>query len=480
MVFSSIPFLFYFLPVLLALYHLVPQRQTVWRNLVLLAGSLLFYAWGEGLYVLLLLGLVALNHFIAKSQAHRQNRGMLALGIAVNLIPLFWYKYSCFAAGMLVKGLPFLSGLLGSFALAESCTPQGQLDMLLLGISFFTFQSLSFHIDLFRKEAEPPQNFIGTALYITSFPQLIAGPIVRYQTVADQLRHREESAEKFVEGIRLFLLGLGQKVLIANTVALTADKIFNQNPADLSAPVAWLGLVCYTMQIFFDFAGYSNMAMGLGKMFGFNFPRNFDYPYMSRSIQEFWRRWHMTLSRWFRDYLYIPLGGNRKGEVTTWRNLWIVFLLCGLWHGAAWTFVLWGAWHGAFLVIERAGLGKLLERLPAVAGHFYMLLAVMLGWVLFRAENLSHALGYYGAMIGLSENPLYKTTDNFISDGALFVLLAGILLATPWPERLTIRVGRLSGHAGVAVGWLGLAAVFFLVVTMLAGDSYNPFIYFRF
>ncbi|MGV6800636.1 MAG: MBOAT family O-acyltransferase [bacterium] len=461
MVFSSIPFLYYFLPLLLALYHLVPKQNVHIRNLVLLLGSIIFYAWGEGFYVFLLLALVTANHFVAKAQSHSKNATMLVLGIALNLIPLLWYKYSGFFAGII--------------GIETFQTP-----MLLLGISFFTFQALSFHIDLYRKEAQPPENLFSTALYIMSFPQLIAGPIVRYQTVADQLRQREETADKFVDGIRLFLLGIGQKVLVANSVAETADQIFSQPTNDLSVPVAWLGLVCYTLQIFFDFAGYSNMAMGLGKMFGFNFPRNFNYPYIGASIQEFWRRWHMTLSRWFRDYLYIPLGGNRKGELVTWRNLWIVFLLCGLWHGAAWTFVIWGAWHGAFLVIERIGLAALLKRAPNIIGHIYTILIVMLGWVLFRSESLDYALGYYGALFGVPENPLYKDIGYFISTGSLIIAAIGIVLATPFLERLMIKISPKLGLSGEVLGWAGLFAILIIATSMLAGDSYNPFIYFRF
>ncbi len=471
MVFSSVPFLFYFLPALIALYFATP-----WKNAVLLAMSLLFYTWGEGTYVAIILASIAANHGFASAIAHAagRNRGwLLGTGVGANLALLGTFKYAGFVTANIAGAL----GAADAPWVFETHLP--------LGISFFTFQAMSYLIDIYRRDAEPAPSVFTTALYIALFPQLIAGPIVRYKTIAKQLIKRRHGARKFAAGVQLFIIGLGQKVLIANIAAGPADRIFALDGSELSFAVAWAGAGAYAIQIFFDFAGYSNMAIGLGLMFGFRFPRNFDYPYTAQSVTEFWRRWHITLSQWFRDYVYIPLGGNRDGPWRTYANLTLVFLLCGFWHGAAWTFIFWGAWHGVFLVIERIGLSALLKQTWRPVRHLYLLLAVILGWVLFRADSLAGAGAYYATMFGFGAGDSAVSDPRlYFSDGVRNVLLLGALLATPLAERVLQWSRRrlpLGWRAqGVNAAWAGLFFMLFISATSIAGGAYNPFIYFRF
>jgi alginate O-acetyltransferase complex protein AlgI len=470
MAFSSIEFLFYFLPLFLAAYlgcvRLLGSSAGMGpANGVFLAASLLFYAWGEPVFVLLLLGSIVVNHVLAQAIARhdRMQWRLVAFGVTANLVVLVACKYAAFL------GLPF------------------EID-LPLGISFFTFQAISFLIDVARRDGPPTKTLVDTGLFITMFPQLVAGPIVRFKSVALQLHRRRHSFQGFAYGVRRFTIGLAQKTLIANVLARPADAVFDADLAQLSMAQAWLGLACYSLQIFFDFAGYSNMAIGLGRMTGFRLPENFDFPYVARSITEFWRRWHMSLSMWFRDYLYIPLGGNR---VAKWRhalNLWIVFLLCGLWHGASWAFVLWGALHGAFLVFERTPLGTAIARLPTPVRRVYTLLLVMLAWVPFRAESIGPAVQFYGVLLvpDLAEatrTPLYIGFES----GHAWVLAIGVGIAMwpAWRGPVLSAMDRIRQHApgrlvadGVDV--LGLAALWIACAAFLAGDTHNPFIYFRF
>ncbi len=476
MTFSSIPFLFYFLPLFLAFYALAPAK-----NAALLAGSLLFYAWGEPVFIVFLLASLAGNHFFARAVAASQSNRMLAAGVALNLAALGWFKYAGFAADTLS----------GAFAVAGVDITAHAAPHLPLGISFYTFQAISLLFDVRRRDAEAPRRFIDTALYISMFPQLIAGPIVRYKEIDEQLRQRTHSAEKFASGARLFILGLAQKALLANTFAGAADAAFGApSEAALSMGAAWLGLAAYSLQIYFDFAGYSNMAIGMGRMFGFELPRNFNFPYAAQSVTEFWRRWHMTLSRWFRDYLYIPLGGNRGSALSTYRNLWIVFLLCGLWHGAAWTFVFWGAWHGAFLVMERAFLSRALAASPRLLRHLYLPLVVALGWVPFRAESFAGAGEYYAALMGVSAGDYETAVRDIAPQGFAAILAVGAIIAL-WPlarelaaavsARLPMMRQRVrNGAVRFVAGQAWLALLFILCAAMLAGGAYNPFIYFRF
>ncbi len=471
MVFASPIFLFLFLPLTLAAYFVVPRA---WRNGVLLVASLLFYSWGEAPYLALVLGSVAFNFAIGaaigRSSDATARKRWLALAIAGNLAALAVFKYTNFA----VANVNALAPILAITPIALAAIP------LPLGISFFTFHAISYVVDVYKGNAHAERNLPRFALYILLFPQLIAGPIIRWRDIASQLPAREQRLADFAYGVRRFVLGLGKKVLIANPLGAVADRIFALPADDLTTPLAWLGLACYTLQIYFDFSGYSDMAIGLMRMFGFRILENFNYPYIARSIREFWRRWHISLSNWFRDYLYIPLGGNQRGEARAYANLVIVFLLCGLWHGASWPFVLWGVWHGAFLVIERAVLDRVLKRLGPLS-HVYAMLAVMGGWVLFRCETLTQAIAYYGALLGQAQgdaarHPVREFLDPFVA----FTLVVAIVFATP----LARTIGRWRDrHAGVAlmgldVAWL--AVVFVLASAFLAAGTYNPFIYFRF
>ena len=477
MLFASPIFLFLFLPTALAAYFVVPRN---WRNRVLLVASLAFYAWGEAPYLLLVVGSVVFNYAIggaiARSRDPRVRKRWLAVGVTGNLTALAIFKYANFAVG----NINTLAPVLAITPLAVASIP------LPLGISFFTFHAISYVVDVYKRNAQAERNLPRFALYILLFPQLIAGPIIRWRDIAAQLPARDQRVADFSYGARRFVLGLGKKVLIANTLGRTADQIFALPATDLTTPLAWLGLVCYTLQIYFDFSGYSDMAIGLMRMFGFRILENFNYPYIARSIREFWRRWHISLSNWFRDYLYIPLGGNQRGERRAYANLVIVFLLCGLWHGASWPFVLWGAWHGAFLVAERAGLDRVLRRIGGFA-HIYALLAVMGGWVLFRCETLSQAAKYYAALAGFADgDPMWHPLPEILDPFVLVTLCVAIAFSTPlarhigqWRDRVALRGGSIGAFVLAAdVAWL--VAVLVVAAAFLAAGTYNPFIYFRF
>lgn len=462
MLFSSIVFLFFFLPSFLVLYYLLP-----WKNAILLLGSLVFYAWGEPGFVLLLMLSAVLNYSagLAIARDRGRARAWLAAGVGVNLALLAWFKY----AGFLAEAIKTATA--ADFPVPHITLP--------LGISFFTFQGISYLVDVYRGDVTAQSSFLRFATYKALFPQLIAGPIVRYRQIAGEMGERVITNERMLAGFQIFALGLAQKVLIANTLALPADRLFGAVHADLSAPTAWLGLLCYTLQIYYDFCGYSNMAIGLAHMLGFSFPPNFDRPYSARSITEFWQRWHISLSTWFRDYLYIPLGGNRRGPLRTYVNLGLVFLLCGLWHGAAWTFVIWGGWHGAWLIVERMGLKRGLDRLPRVFAQGCTLLLVMLGWVWFRAPDVDSALSYFGALAGASANPSGHPWQAEIASLELTAIAIGLAAALlPTGQAPGGLVRRYShGH------WRYLplaAASVTLCACALASGTYNPFLYFRF
>ena len=477
MVFASPIFLFLFLPLTLAAYFAVPRN---WRNGVLLVASLVFYAWGEAPYLALVIGSVLFNYAIGGAIGRAADPAVrkrwLAAGVAGNLGALALFKYANFA----VANVNALAPVLAITPLAVAAIP------LPLGISFFTFHAISYVVDVYKRNADAERNLPRFALYILLFPQLIAGPIIRWRDIAAQLPAREQRIADFAYGVRRFVLGLGKKVLIANTLGRTADQIFALPAGELTTPLAWLGLACYTLQIYFDFSGYSDMAIGLMRMFGFRILENFNYPYVAQSIREFWRRWHISLSNWFRDYLYIPLGGNQRGERRAYANLALVFLLCGLWHGASWPFVLWGAWHGAFLVAERAGVDRVLRRIGPLA-HAYALLAVMGGWVLFRCETLAQAVAYYAALAGNAAGDAARhPVDEFLNLHVLATLAVAIVFATPlarrvgaWRDRRAAAPGLPAKFALSAdVAWTG--AVFAVSAAFLAAGTYNPFIYFRF
>ncbi len=486
MVFSSSVFLFLFLPAVLLLYFVVPRNT---RNLFLLLASLLFYAWGEGVFVAIMLASIVFNYLggLVIARYRRDLIGKIALLLAVftNLALLGSFKYANFLADNL------------NLAIAALGLTPIQLDPvhLPIGISFFTFQAMSYVIDVYRGQAEVQRNPINSALYIALFPQLIAGPIVRYHHIAEQLLHRRVSLDGFTSGVALFIFGLGKKMLIANPMGEVADQIFAVPAEHLTFGLSWLGVTCYTLQIYFDFSGYSDMAIGLGRMFGFRFLINFNYPYIARSIQEFWRRWHISLSRWFRDYLYIPLGGNRCAPWRVYANLLTVFFLVGLWHGASWNFVLWGMVHGAFLILERSGFGALLARSWSIVRHIYVLLVVMLAWVLFRADTLDYAWAFIEAMFGGASGAgtafhvgLYWDRETAI------VFAAGLVAATPvlpWLKRRWFlapppRLGRLLDRSPALNVAYSLAVISMLCLIVvgagmhLAAGTHNPFIYFRF
>jgi alginate O-acetyltransferase complex protein AlgI len=467
MIFSSISFLFYFLPVFLVAYFLAPTNLL--KNLVALVFSLVFYGWGEPWFVLVLVGSIIFNTvmgLLIDRLGGWARRVALVAAVTANLLLLGVFKYTNFVMGNLNTVLQPLG--FGAFS------PNIPLP---LGISFFTFHCLSYVIDIYRGRFRANRNLIEVALYIALFPQLVAGPIVRYSTIAHQLRHRTHRLLYASSGAQIFIIGLAQKVLIADQVAPLAQVAFDQTPAP-SMVESWSGLLAYTVQIYFDFAGYSNMAVGLGLILGFSFPRNFRLPYTARSVTEFWRLWHMSLSAWLRDYLYIPLGGSRSGVIQTYRNLFTVFLLCGLWHGASWNFVLWGTWHGTFLVIERLGLGNLLRRLPAPVQWAYTLLAVMGGWVLFRAADISSARVFFGGLAG--QNGLNSESFDFhvtLNPGVIAPLVAGCLLAV-LPRWIRLPAFPSGLAAPVDAAWIFTLLI--VAMTFVAAGTYSPFLYFRF
>lgn len=476
MLFSSIIFIAYFLPVFLAVYYLSGLRTAV-----LLTGSVAFYVWGEGPYIFLLAALIAVNYAVSLwgLGRGRDSRWWLVAVVALNLAVLGIFKYADFAA----VSLNWLFG--------TDVFPQWHL-ALPLGISFFTFQLISYVVDVQRGSIPPERRPLAFATYILMFPHLIAGPIVRYADIREEL-DREGRHLRVGLGLQYFIVGLCQKVLIANSVAPVADHAFGLGP-DLDATMAWLGIVAYTLQIYFDFCGYSNMAIGLAFLLGFTFPKNFDHPYAARSLTDFWRRWHMSLSFWFRDYVYIPLGGNRGGPWRTILNLLVVFFLTGLWHGAAWTFVVWGMFHGMLLLVERLGLRHVLDRTSAVVASCYTLLMVMVGWVLFRADSLPEA-GHYLATMANFRAFYTPLADSWVLMGTQFwvAMICGIVFAFPVVSMALDAGGRpvFGRSPRIAEARLDTLFVhplpipllligFVLSMAILAGNSLNPFLYFRF
>ena len=462
MVFSSPIFLFQFLPLLLLVYFLI---QTKYNNLALLVFSLVFYAWGEPKNVLLMLASVAVNYGLA-IMIDRFPKGRvpgLVLSIVFNLGALYVFKYFNFSVNILNQ---FLTTPLTVPVIA-----------LPIGISFFTFQIMSYVIDVYRKETPVQKNILDLALYISLFPQLIAGPIVRYADVAAQIKDRTSTWDGVHDGLLRFAIGFSKKVLIADQLSSLVDTAFAHSYPSLFGN--WIGMIAYTLQIYFDFSGYSDMAIGLGKVFGFDFLENFNYPYISKSIQEFWRRWHISLSTWFRDYLYIPLGGSRCGTARTYLNLLIVFFLTGLWHGASFNFIVWGLYYAVFLVLERLGFRKVLQKLPALVQHVYTLFIVMLGWVFLRRENLSACFSFIKGFFFFDSGGGGDWINfQFIMTGEYwFFLLAGILFSIPWPKltgKLTAsKAGALCYEAAVFV-------VFLIAISYMVGSGFSPFLYFRF
>jgi alginate O-acetyltransferase complex protein AlgI len=481
-VFTEPFFLFVFLPCTLLAYWAAPAR---WRNSVLLISSIAFYAIGQQSDVLVLLASIGVNaaagFVLATSRSAMARSAVVIAGIVGNLGILAWFKYSGFLTAN-------LDAIIERFGWGGVAIPAVALPV---GISFFTFQAMSYLIDVKRGDARSARNPFDLALYIALFPQLVAGPIVRFSTIAEQIRERRVTPEDVEAGARRFIVGLAKKVLVANAVAGSVDQIFGLPPEQLSSSLVWTASLLYTLQIYFDFSGYSDMAIGLGRIFGFRFEENFNYPYVSRSITDFWRRWHISLSTWFRDYLYIPLGGNRRGAFRTYVNLAIVFLLCGLWHGASWLFVAWGAYQGAFLIVERVGLGRLLERTPRIVQHAYAMAVVVVGWTIFRvatgpnqsADEVSLLSTCLGAMLGLHHPEIERSVFEFVGPMSVTAAGCGILGSmpvVPWAARLAERgSGRLSAIARSAAV-LACALLLILSVMSVASGAYNPFIYFQF
>ena len=470
MLFSSMIFLWLFLPFTVIVNALLNPRYS---NIFLLVMSLLFYAWGEPVYVLLMLLSIALNWLIGLliGKVRRGKGACLALAVVLNLSVLGAFKYYDFAAG----SVNFLFGR-EVMKIRNIALP--------IGISFFTFQALSYVIDLYRGKCAVQKSFLNLALYISFFPQLIAGPIVRYSDIDRQIESRRMTTEGFSIGFRRFIYGLSKKVIVSNCMAQIADKVFQLSAGELTCISAWIGALSYMMQIYYDFSGYSDMAIGLGKMFGFDFLENFNYPYLSRSIREFWQRWHISLGTWFREYVYIPLGGNRKGGVRTIVNLFVVFLLTGLWHGANWTFVVWGVYHGLFQIVERIGLGKVLKK-AGILGSFYCLIVVLFGWVLFRADSISHALEFASHMVapwkyGLENariiRPVFLLNVRSMLIFALAVLGAGPVQAIT--RKIMPRMHEKWKMSLIEIPFLACLLVYSIM--LLASGTYNPFIYFRF
>lgn len=476
MVFSSVIFLFLFLPVVLGVYFLCPKQQA--KNLWLIAASLLFYAFSGLWYVLLLLFSVLCNYIAGLFVSGR--KPVLYAAVAVNLGILGVFKYLGFLA-QTVNHLPGVSVPVPSIVLP-------------VGISFFTFQGLSYVIDVYRNEQLKSTKFSDVLLYISLFPQLVAGPIVRYEDVAHEVRSRSHTWENLARGLRRFIIGLSKKLLIADVCGSVVAQVYGADASILDSRAAWLGAVCYLMQIYFDFSGYSDMAIGLGLCFGFHFRENFNYPYISSSIKEFWRRWHISLSTWFREYLYIPLGGNRKGTAKTYRNKLIVFFFTGLWHGANWTFIVWGLWHGFFIVAEDL-VAKLTgkdrhsrnskRRAAGIAKHLYTLLVVLIGFVIFRADTMSQAVAMVAAMFSGAHATAQTglLLAQCMTPLTLCALAAGVVFSTPVLPAILHRTDALTQNAQRAVRFLGGAVLLMLLVTdilHLSAASYVPFIYFQF
>ena len=462
MIFSSIPFLYYFLPCVLLVYYLMPKAG---RNGVLLLFSLLFYAWGEPRYLFVMLAATVLGYGfgLAMERFPKAKKGLLIASVASSLSFLLCFKYADF----FLENLGALTGR--PIALLKLSLP--------VGISFYTFQILSYTIDVYRGQAAAQKNLIDLACYVTFFPQLIAGPIVRYTDIARQLRCRAHNLTGIRKGTRRFLIGLGKKVLLANLLGEICAAW--RQTTDASVLFAWLYAVSFTLHIYFDFSGYSDMAIGLGRLFGFRFPENFQYPYISRSITEFWRRWHISLGTWFRDYVYIPLGGNRKGKPRQFLNIFIVWMLTGFWHGAAWNFLFWGLWFAVLLIIEKTFLLRHLEK-SRVLGRFYVLLAVIFSFVLFDASGLSAALVCITQLLGLGGLPLSSPQAAYLLGSNALLLTAAMVGATPAPKIAAQVIARRWPRAASLLEPVMLVLLLLLCTAFLVDGSYNPFLYFRF
>lgn len=465
MVFSSTVFLFVFLPVILILYYNPLIKSRGYRNIILCLTSLAFYAWGEPVFVLVMLCSIFVNWLlgIRIEQSTKYGRNYVFIALLYNVSILFWFKYAMFFA----KNISMLF---------HKRPPAIQV-ILPIGISFFTFQLISYILDIYYGKCKAQKNVLYVGLYISMFPQLIAGPIVRYETIEHEILHRKESMRQFKEGMLRFAYGLGKKVLLSNYLGMLADAAFAcQDSQRMSVGTAWLGGIAYTLQIYYDFSGYSDMAIGLGAMFGFHFLENFNYPYISKSITEFWRRWHISLSTWFRDYVYIPLGGNREGKSKWIRNLFVVWLLTGIWHGANWTFIIWGLLYFCLLLIEK--ITGLEEKL-GIFSRVYTIIVIILLWVLFRADSMPEAVRYWGWMFGADGVPLADRTFLVFLDNAKIILLIACIFSAPAASAVAKQL-KLSTELRKNVYTLAGLAIFLISLVVCIQSMYNPFIYFNF
>ena len=477
MLFPSVEFIFAFLPIVLTVYFILLRRNVLLKNIWLFAASLFFYAFGEGSFILLMLGEILLDYLLAlflnRSQKRWARRALLSIAIISNIGILGIFKYASFVCVDILHLPPDAVGIAADIHLP-------------LGISFFTFQALSYVLDVYMGKVDATDSFLNVGLYVSFFPQLVAGPIVRFTDIADAINNRKESIDGFSSGVVRFLIGLSKKVLIANNMALVADaawKLIIGDRLEASVAMAWLGAISYTLQIYFDFSGYSDMAIGLGKIFGFDFPENFKHPYIATSLTEFWRRWHISLSSWFRDYVYIPLGGSRRGEARTYINLMIVWLLTGIWHGANYTFVVWGLLYGILLMIEKVICAHKAIRkqslIQRIAGHFYTMIVVTLAWVIFRSDSINDAVIYILGMFGRGSGKLVdRVFVAYLKQNICFYIPA-IIGCMPILESLELKFGEKNPIYNVAFGATVLAG-FVISVSYIINNGYNPFIYFNF
>lgn len=465
MVFSSVEFLFYYLPIVMLLYYITPHKL---KNFALFISGTVFYAWGEPKYVFVMLLSAAIDYtagiLMSGTEKASKRRMCLIVSVVMNLCLLFVFKYASFA----VEVVNTVFGI----SLSDPSIP------LPIGISFFTFQSMSYTIDLYLGKISVQRNPINFLAYVTCFPQIVAGPIVKYQDIADRLERRHVTLDMLSNGASLFAYGLAKKVLLANNIGLVWERIKTSDYSALSAPAAWLGIIAFAFQIYFDFSGYSDMAIGLGKMLGFEFPKNFDLPYLSKSISEFWRRWHITLGSWFRDYVYIPMGGSRNGRRKTVINLIVVWILTGLWHGASINFVLWGLWFGVLIIIEKLWLGKILEKLPDVISWAYTMLAVILGWVLFDTSSVHSAIAYIGAMLGYGDGTV-RAMSGLLPQSAIVLALCMFFSSGAAGNYVSKLSGR-SRNTVMALKPIITAALLIASTSYLVNSTYNPFLYFNF
>lgn len=467
MVFSGIPFLFFFLPAVLLVYFITPPRL---RNAILFIFSLLFYAWGEPIYILIMLFSTVFDYtnglLIERFEgSEKKRKAILIIDIIGNLGVLFFFKYSDF----------FIQNINNLFS--AGITPLGL--ALPIGISFYTFQTMSYTIDVYRREVKAQKNIISFGAYVTLFPQLIAGPIVQYKTIESQLVNSyRESFDAFFSGMKRFCCGLAKKVLVANNIGMLWTAISSYAPDQISTLNAWLGIIAFALQIYFDFSGYSDMAIGLGKMFGFEFLENFNYPYISKTVTEFWRRWHISLGTWFREYVYIPLGGNRKSVPRTYFNILAVWFLTGFWHGASWNFAIWGLYFATILIIEKLFLAKLLTKLPSFVSHVYALILILFGWVIFSFESTNAMLGYFSSMLTIGPSGFCDASFIYNVSSYAFMLIVAIISSTPIFKTISQKISSLK-YGDVIYGILSLTALF-ASVAYLVDSSYNPFLYFRF